>query len=73
MGGLPTGTYRVFFNSFNYAAQWYNGKPDIDSADAVSVTVGQTVNAIDAQLEPLLLDLGPGNRREQCAAGWLSC
>ncbi len=53
VGGLPTGTYRVFFNSFKYAAQWYNGKPDIDSADAVFVTEGQIVNSIDAQLEPL--------------------
>jgi hypothetical protein len=52
--GLPAGYYKLQFSTYwapgNYASEWYNDKNSFDSADAVSVTVGQTTTGIDAQL-----------------------
>jgi hypothetical protein len=51
--GLPSGNYRVWFRppgSANYLVEYFNDKPDANSADAVPVTEGQTAAHIDAQL-----------------------
>ncbi|NCC34892.1 MAG: hypothetical protein EOM24_23195, partial [Chloroflexia bacterium] len=53
--GVPTGSYKVFFEPFGsssgYLAEYYNGKPDQASADPVSVTAPDTTTGIDASLE----------------------
>ena len=55
--GLPTGSYRVFFSPMNtsgysgYSSEWYNNKPNRDSADPVAVTVPNITSGIDAVLE----------------------
>jgi hypothetical protein len=53
--GLPTGSYKVAFETFdipcgNYADEWYNDKPDFDTATPVNVTAGATMPNINAQL-----------------------
>ncbi|MCX6563290.1 MAG: carboxypeptidase-like regulatory domain-containing protein, partial [Candidatus Aminicenantes bacterium] len=52
--GLPTGSYKVFFQtlyaSSNFAPEWYNDKSKFAAADPVSVTAGATTSGIDAQL-----------------------
>jgi protocatechuate 3,4-dioxygenase beta subunit len=56
---LLTGGYKVFFDPWDhnqmygtdYLSEWYNNKPDFDSADLVSVTQGQETSEINAQLE----------------------
>jgi hypothetical protein len=54
ISGLPTGDYKVEFRTHNtpgnYVSEWYNDKFSFESADTVSVTVGQTTTGIDAQL-----------------------
>jgi hypothetical protein len=53
IGGLSAGTdiYKINFPSTGYyLGQWYNGKPDSNSADKVSVTAGATTSGINAQL-----------------------
>ena len=56
LDGLAAGSYRIGFASgfsgtANYASQYYSGKLDLASADAVVVATGQTVNGIDAALQ----------------------
>jgi hypothetical protein len=52
--GLPAGDYEVAFRTHwgpgNYVGEWYNDKDSFDTADAISVTLGQTTTGIDAQL-----------------------
>jgi hypothetical protein len=52
--GLPAGDYTIEFNPNNavgnYVREWYNNKNSLDSADPVTVAVGQTTTGIDAQL-----------------------
>ncbi|MGH7734881.1 MAG: MSCRAMM family protein, partial [Gemmatimonadales bacterium] len=59
--GLPPGDVVVGFDSSgfcmngtpsNYIQQWYNNQPDPFTADAVSVTAGETTGSIDAVLQP---------------------
>ncbi|MEA2355513.1 MAG: hypothetical protein QOD61_1642, partial [Solirubrobacteraceae bacterium] len=55
--GLETGTYEVEFvdardTGTPLVGQFYNGKPTIETADPVSVTVGATTPNINAQLGP---------------------
>jgi hypothetical protein len=52
IGGLGTGSYTVdFYNdSGTYAEEYYNNKPDWDTADLVGVTAGKTTRAINAVL-----------------------
>jgi len=46
--GLPTGTYKVnTYNSQGYLDEYYNDKPDYESADTVQVTVGSIRSNID--------------------------
>lgn len=54
MGGLPAGTYRVFFmeESGSYASEYYNGRLTLESADDVIVRAGEVTPDIDASLEP---------------------
>ncbi len=42
LGGLPAGSYRIQFqdDAGNYVQQWYDNKPDPDSAANVTATVG---------------------------------
>lgn len=49
---LLPGTYRVGFFSTNYAPEYYNNKPDLDSATDVVVTTSQTTSGINASLGP---------------------
>jgi hypothetical protein len=54
INGLSTGDYKVEFRTYyvpgNYVGEWYNDKYSFESADTVSVTIGQTTTGIDAQL-----------------------
>jgi 5-hydroxyisourate hydrolase-like protein (transthyretin family) len=53
---LPTGSYRVGFwgerESSAYAPQYYEDKPGFLEATVLHVNVGETVNGIDAKLDP---------------------
>jgi len=52
--GLPAGDYKVHFSDCNwppvYAPEWYDDKPDVDSADIVHVNSGADTGGIDAAL-----------------------
>jgi len=52
--GLPAGDYKVEFRTQwgpgYYVGEWYNDKNSFESADTISVTLGQTTTGIDAQL-----------------------
>ena len=50
--GLPTGEYRVrFFSSGGtYTMQYYNGKASAEKADPISLTAGEAIDGIDAEL-----------------------
>ena len=51
LSGLGSGSYRVQFSSGfggNYITQYYDNKPSLATADAVSVTVGESTSGIDA-------------------------
>jgi len=52
VGGIPGGDYKIFFSGYhqNYVPEYYNDKTTVDTADQVTVTVGQTTPGIDAQL-----------------------
>jgi len=45
VGGLAAGSYRVSFGdiSGDYLGQWWNNKPDVASADPVTVAAGATI------------------------------
>src|SRR5262249_51310091 len=51
---LPAGDYKVPFGSCSFAgnhiAEWYDDKPDFDSADVVTVALGVDTPGIDAVL-----------------------
>ena len=54
---LSSGSYKVSFSSCGttfgtWLLQFYNHKPDMASADAVSVVAGQDATGIDAQMQP---------------------
>ncbi len=56
--GLPTGNVKLVFYDCDwaparYVAEFYDGKPDYDTADPVAVTVAQSTAGIDAALTPL--------------------
>jgi hypothetical protein len=50
---LPTGNYKMYFRDLNgvYLSEYYDDKPDLYSADPVSVTAGMTTT-VNAQLTP---------------------
>jgi Carboxypeptidase regulatory-like domain len=53
LGGLPTGSYKVVFQSCGatqYAADWYNGKTTFSAATAVHVRAGRTTGGINGVL-----------------------
>ena len=52
INGVPAGSYRVEFDpcGANFLPEYFNNKPDFDSADPVAVTAGQNDPHIDAQL-----------------------
>jgi len=54
VGGLPSGEYRVHFrdcsDSVTYVDEWYDDKPDFNSANLVSVTQGTTTSGINSAL-----------------------
>ena len=54
VGGLASGDYKVEFydcsSAVRYVSEWYNDKPDYDSADLVTVTLGSETTGIDAAL-----------------------
>ena len=53
--GLQPGTYRVEFDDLfdpGYATEYWNDRPDLDSAQDITVGRGQIVSGIDAHLEP---------------------
>ncbi len=53
ISGLPTGSYKVSFRSYesNYAPRYYDEKATFATAEAVSVTVGKATTGIDAKLQ----------------------
>ncbi|MGB0388420.1 MAG: MSCRAMM family protein, partial [Ardenticatenaceae bacterium] len=53
VGGLNTGWYRVRFDDDQgqYATEYYNNAPDLESATNVAVRAGLTTTGIDASLE----------------------
>jgi hypothetical protein len=51
--GLPTGEYKVEFYSnsgANFVTQYYNAKPSVSEANAVSATAGATTSGINAAM-----------------------
>ncbi len=52
VSGVPTGNYKVQFRDHHqgYLTEWYNDKPDLDSADPIAVTAPDDVSGINAQL-----------------------
>jgi hypothetical protein len=55
--GLAAGQYDVYFssgcgNEGSYLPQWYDNQPTQETADAVSVSVGETTGSIDAVMQP---------------------
>jgi hypothetical protein len=54
ISGLPGGSYKVEFSAGfeagNYAPQYFNGKPSLSAADAVSVVEGGTTSGINAEM-----------------------
>jgi 5-hydroxyisourate hydrolase-like protein (transthyretin family)/protocatechuate 3,4-dioxygenase beta subunit len=52
--GIPAGDFKVEFwtnnVSGNYISEWYNNKPDFNQADILTITVGQELTDINAQL-----------------------
>lgn len=53
--GLPTGAYRIQFSDKQamLRGEYYPDAETIDSAQSISVTVGQTMSGIDASLHPI--------------------
>ncbi len=51
---LDTGDYLANFysNNSNYLPEWYDGKPDMDSADPVHVVDGSVTPDINASMQP---------------------
>ncbi|HLP60963.1 MAG TPA: carboxypeptidase-like regulatory domain-containing protein, partial [Candidatus Deferrimicrobium sp.] len=52
VAGIPGGSYVIYFGSSNiqdYLGEWYNDKISFETADPVTVMVGQTTSAVDAQ------------------------
>jgi 5-hydroxyisourate hydrolase-like protein (transthyretin family) len=53
---LASGSYKVEFSASsevgNYAPQYYNAKPALAEAEAVSVTAGANTSEINAQMQP---------------------
>jgi RHS repeat-associated protein len=57
IAGLARGSYKVEFTvpsqgTLNYIRQYYDAESSYSSADAVSVTAGQTTSSIDAAMHP---------------------
>lgn len=53
--GLPAGNYKVQFRACgtgNHVEEWWDDKPDVMTADTVTLTTGQQRTGIDAQLAP---------------------
>lgn len=59
VGGLPTGSYKVYFNGVfflffyglnNYLPEWYDGASDAGTATSVAVTAPSMTKGIDATL-----------------------
>ena len=71
LGRLPTGSYRIGFqdDAGVYAAQYYNNKPTLATADNVAVTVGVTTPNINATLVTPTLTVRAPNGGESYAAG----
>ena len=53
-GALPSGGYKLFFDSQSqaYANQWYNNETDFQRAAVVQVTTDQLTGGIDVVLDP---------------------
>ena len=53
---MGTGSYKVEFEAEGYAddylGEWYNDKQDRESADSISVVLGETTSGIDGMLAP---------------------
>ncbi len=64
-GGLGSGDYKLRFYYFGWfgmsATEYYNDKPDLESADLVPVTQGQDTSGIDASLETGFQDIEAPN------------
>ena len=64
VGALRTGDYALRFADFcddapNYPVEFYNDKPDLESADVLAVTVGESLVGIDAALARPQLTVTP--------------
>lgn len=46
--GLGSGQYKVSFSLYSYTEAFYNGEHNLEDADSVSVTAGESTSAIDA-------------------------
>jgi hypothetical protein len=49
--GIPSGSYKVQFRTANYEDEFYNDKPNIDSADAIIVTAPNTTVIDDVRIK----------------------
>ncbi len=75
VGGLPTGDYKVEFYVWDgiHVREWYNDKPNRDSADPVTVTAPNDTPGIDAELavggsiSGTVTEEGTGNPIQNCS------
>ena len=54
VGGLPAGSYKVEFYScgpVSYLRQYYNDRPDLATADVITLTTGQARIGVNAQMD----------------------
>jgi hypothetical protein len=52
--GLQLGQYKIKFdgNDLNYLSEWYNDQNSMETADVISIIIGQTVENVNASLQP---------------------
>ncbi len=48
--GLATGSYRLKFNAYSYLDEYYNHKPTLETADALTVTAPAVLTGVNATL-----------------------
>ncbi len=75
LGFAPAGDYHVSFyhqshDYYRYVTKWFDNKSDFDSADAITVTAGQTTAGVDAELELVRAHHGDGHRSGRWRGAW---
>ncbi len=68
---VPAGNIKLRFNAgmTGYSSEWYNDKADFATADLMTLTAGQNVTGINAQLLPATLTIASPNGGESWMVG----